>query len=224
MATQPDDGGIAEEYADALAAIGALRKALGPERPTNTTAAGRLLLTLAWLDQEIAAERLPIPVDRSHVSTVYYLTGSGELDAIPGVAPALERLYTVLQGHGVVKERHLPALADMVDRLLAEAGRCPDLDGAERAALDDLRRAATPLRAGQLPPGRRVQDYPFSGVDTPNLDACIPNFFSRYSELENALFERIRPLALRKPPLPAPRPGLPPVAPPLPPELADRLP
>lgn len=218
------DGDLAEEYADALSAIAALETALAGRTATNNTPDGRLLLTLAWLRQEIAAQRLPIPVDRSYVSTVYYLVGSGEVDHIPGVKQPLGELYVVLKGFGLVKERHRAGLIALIDGLLADTDRCDAVTSAEAAALTEFRDIAGILRAGNWPAWRGPADYPFSGVDSDGLEASIPDFFERYSEIEDAVFERIRPSPLRKPPLPAPVPGLPPVAPSLPDALAGDLP
>jgi hypothetical protein len=59
--------GIEEEYADALVAIDDMRTALGSQRLTNDTPEGRVLLNIQWVEQEIRAQRLPIPVDDSFV-------------------------------------------------------------------------------------------------------------------------------------------------------------
>ena len=94
--------GIEEEYAHALAAIAGLRLALGARPLTNDTPDGRVLLEVAWVEQEIKRQRLPIPVDASYAGTIYYLVGSNELLSLPGGVPdaagikdALGRLYRV---------------------------------------------------------------------------------------------------------------------------------
>lgn len=125
-------------------------------------------------------------------------------------------LYIVLRGIGLVKERHRAGLIALIDELLADARRCAQVTSAEYAALTEYREIADTLRSGQWPAMRDPADYPFSGVDSEQLKTCIPHFFRRYVEIENAVFERMRPASFRKPPLHAPIPGLPPVAPSLP--------
>ena len=117
----------------------------------------------------------------------------------------------------------MPALIVMIDDLLADAKGCDPLSSGEARALAEFATIAGALRDGSWPEARGVAHYPFSGVDTRNLKRCVAGFFGRYSEIENAVFERWRPTALRKPPLPAPVPGLADVAPPLPMHLADDL-
>lgn len=209
--------GIDEEYTDALDAVSKLRLVLGSHRSMNDTVEGRFLLELAWIEQEIAANRLPIPVHPSYVGTVNYLIGSGELNSVPGFQDPHKRLYRVLSGIGLMKQRHLPVLIAMIDDLLDDAARCPSLTGEERAALSDLNGLAQGLRdGGQWPVLRLPQEYPFTMIDTPHLDECVDNFFSREFEISASLFEGWRPRPARKSPLAPPVAGLPEQAPPLP--------
>ena len=211
--------GIEEEYADALLAIGYIRAALGPCPMTNSRPDGRLLLNLNWIEQEINAQRLPIPVDRSFVGTVFYLVGSGELDSLPDLRGDLEhplaRLSLVLNGTGLMKLRHLPVLVAMLDDLLEDARRCPStLSDAARATLADLEACRADLqRGGEWPKRRQPKDYPRA---TPDLRTCIDNLSNRLFMVNAPLFDGWRPNPAKKPPLPAPVPGLPLKAPPLP--------
>lgn len=209
-----DDGGIAEEYADALAAICALEKALAGRVPTNDTPDGRLLLTLAWLKQEIVAQRLPIPVE---ARTVFYLVGSGELNPIPGVKAPLHRLYLVLTGIGLIKPRHVPLLLSMIDDFYTDAQAIwSELPMEEREVMDDLhaRGAALRLKA-EWPMGNPLQRRQ-TGLANPVLERHIPDFNNRMTDITASLFEQWRPYAAKKPPLDPPHPGLPRNAPPEP--------
>ena len=218
--------GIEEEYADSLEAIAEIRQALKSRPLTNSTPDGRLLLNLRWIEQEIKARRLPVPVDRSFVGTVFYLVGSHELDGLPDlqgdVTGPLERLSLVLEGVGLMKARHLPVLIALMDDLLTDAQRCPpSLPDADRGTLADIAACRDDLKLGGWPKRRRPQDYP---RNSPGLSACIENSGNRLRMINGPLFEGWRPNPARKPPLPAPVPGLPLHAPPLPKELEGRLP
>ena len=221
--------GIEEEYADALAAIAGLREALGPRTLTNDTPEGRVSLEILWLEQEISRQRLPIPVDRSYAGTVYYLTGSGELNHIPNprvpeTEQALTRLYIVLQGIGLLKARHVPVVKSTIDDLTADARlHWNELTTAERAIVEDLEAQSNLLGDGGWPAYRRPGQR-FGSSDTPNLDALIERYFYRIRDVETSLFDGWRPIAARKPPLPAPVPGLAPQAPPLPDNLKSQIP
>ena len=219
--------GIEEEYADALRAITEIRHGLAPVKLTNDTPDGRLLLNIGWVEQEIRAGRLPIPVDRSFVETIHYLVGSGEVDHLASnrgeVAAPLAHLSRILNGTGLMKPRHLPVLISMMQDLVDDARRCPPtLTDAERATLADLAACLDYLRnGGAWPINRRPQDY---FRNSSSLAACIDNFGNRLRSVKVSLFAGWRPGPAQKPPLQAPIPGLPPRAAPLPPELANRLP
>jgi hypothetical protein len=223
--------GIEEEYADALAAIADLRRALGPRPLTNDTPDGRVLLEMAWIEQEIGRQQLPIPVDASYAGTIYYLTGSNELLSLPGGVPdtagvkdALGRLYRVLQGIGLIKQRHVPVLIAMIDDLCTDADKVRDqLDPEEREVIDDIRAQGEILKHGEWPPYRRPQDR-FFRYEAPNLNSLGLNYGNRAAGIAASLFDGWRPYPAKKPPLAAPVPGLPNKAPPLPAELEGRLP
>lgn len=209
-----DDGGIAEEYADALAAISALEKALAGRVPTNDTPDGRLLLTLAWLKSDILAQRLPIP---AAARTVFYLVGSGELKPIPGVKAPLHRLYLVMKGIGLIKPRHVPLLLSMIDDLYADAQAIwSELPIEEREVMDDLHARGAALRLkGEWPSANPLQRRQ-TGLANPVLECHVPDFDNRMTDITASLFEQWRPYDAKKPPLDPPHPGLPRNAPPEP--------
>ncbi len=216
--------GIEEEYADALAAIAEMRTALGSRRLTNDTPEGRLLLNINWVEQEIGTRRLPVPPDRSYIHTILYLVGSEELSSVEGLKNALAKLYLVLTGVGLMKQRHVPVLIAMMDDLLAETAKCSSVSSAERARMDEMASLADDLRrGGGWPKPRRPQDY-FSTPVSLDLEACVSNFANRARAIDSALFASWRPRPARKPALAAPVPGLPERAPPSPPELEGKLP
>jgi len=84
--------GIEEEYADALAAIDDIGLALGQQDLTSNTPEAAVLRNVLWVEQEIEARRLPVPVNASFVGTIVYLVGSNELAGAPGFQEALGRL------------------------------------------------------------------------------------------------------------------------------------
>lgn len=206
--------GIEEEYADALAAIRELRAVLGDRPLTNDMPDGRLLLEIAWIEQEIVAQRLPIPVE---AHTVFYLVGSGELNHIPGMKAPLHRLYLVLTGIGLIKPRHVPLLLSMIDDLYADAQAIwSELPMEEREVMDDLhaRGAALGLE-GEWPTANPLQRRQ-AGLANPVLEGHVPEFNNRMTDVTASLFEQWRPYAAKKPPLDPPHPGLPRNAPPEP--------
>ncbi|MCD2472822.1 hypothetical protein LQ948_16565 [Jiella sp. MQZ9-1] len=214
-----------------MAAITDLRRALGGERRlTNDTPDGRVLLEIAWIEQEIGRRRLPIPVPHSYAGTIYYVVGSGDLACVAdivdpdGLDDALGRLYLVLQGIGLLKPRHVPVLIAVIDDLCADADAVWDrLNSEEREIIDDIRAQGALLKAGGWPPYRQPQDC-FFRYKTPNIDALVDNFGNRAEDVSASLFERWRPYPAKKPPLAAPVPGLPAEAPPLPQALEGKLP
>ena len=216
--------GIEEEYADALEAIDDLRIALGPQPLTNHTPEGRVLLNVMWVEQEVRARRLPIPVDESFVATIYYLVGSNELGHVPGFEEALGRLWLVLKGYGLMKSRHVPVLVSMMDDFLADAAPGRPLDAEATALLADIRHEADDLRRGGPWPKSRPPAEQFSVLATASLKAGVENCSNRLRAIELPLFEAWRPRPARKPPLSAPVAGLQAQAPRLPSELEGRLP
>lgn len=212
--------GIEEEYADALAAIDDIALALGEQQLTNDTPEGRVLLNIQWVEQEIDAGRLPIPVDASFVGTIFYLVGSNELAGVPGFQKALGRLWLVLKGYGLIKPRHVPVLIAMVDDYVAEAAVCPDLSPDDIALIADLRAEADRLRQGGALRRAEPGEPSYSARSSDALDDCLAKGYSRLASISASLLEGWRPRPARKPPLAAPVPGLPPEAPILPEDAA----
>jgi hypothetical protein len=217
--------GIEEEYQDAMAAIADLRRALSGKVETNSTPEGRLLLELRWIAQEIDSRRLPIPVDKSFVGTVFYLIGSNELSGISGVEDPLGRLWLVLKGYGLMKARHVPVLIAMMEDFLQQAEPLrPRLTEREVDMLEDMRVQITDLkRGGAWPKPRRPQDN-YIARSRPTLQREVDHGFEKLRDISCSLFEGWRPRPAYKGPLAAPVPGLPREAPPLPAELANQLP
>jgi len=208
--------GIEEEYADALAAIDDIGLALGQQQLTNDTPEGRVLLNVLWVEQEIDARRLPIPVDPSFVGTIFYLVGSNELAGVPGFQEALGRLWLVLKGYGLIKPRHVPLLVSMIDDWIADAERCSDPQSEDRRLIADLRIEADRLRQGGEVRSRGSDERSYGARISDALDEQMDKGYLRLSAISASLLEGWRPRPARKPPLPAPLPGLPPEAPMLP--------
>ncbi|MGI4876213.1 MAG: hypothetical protein ACRYG4_01860 [Janthinobacterium lividum] len=216
--------GIEEEYADALTAIHDMQRALGPQRLTNHTPEGRVSMEIRWIEQEIVARRLPIPVDKSYVNTVDYLVGSNELADYTGFQPAIGRLTRVLDGIGLIKARHLPVVVAMIEEFLDDAAKIrSNLPESDRLILADLGRVAGQLHDGLMPAARRPQDT-FSALASDALEQGVHNGSNRLRSISMSLFGGRRPWPARKPPLPAPVAGLPERAPPLPSALEGKLP
>ena len=215
--------GIEEEYADALAAIHDAQRALGPQQMMTHMPERQILLELKWVEQEILARRLPIPVDQSYVNTIYYLVGSNELARYPGFQAAIGTLSKILDGTGLLKTRHYPMIAALIEEFLADADRIqPRLPDSDRSILNDLCSIANELRNGRMPAWRRPQDT-FSALATEALEQGVSNGANRLRSIDMPLFDNWRPRPARKPPLRAPVPGLPDRASSLPPEREGRL-
>lgn len=216
--------GITEEYQDALSAISDIYLALGPHELTNKTPEGRIIFDAKWVEQQIGARRLPIPLDQSWVGTIFYLVGSNELGNVPGFQDALGRLWLVLKGYGLMKARHLPVLISMMDDFIMDVNRLGGLDAGAEALVADIRAQADDLRMGGVWPKSRRPSQQFTVQSTAILRDRLPNCQNRLRAIQAPLFDGWRPRPARKPPLPAPVPGLPPTAPMLTPEVEARLP
>jgi len=214
--------GIEEEYADALAAIGSIRAALGERPLTNHTPDGRLLLDLSWFEQEIGRRRLPIPVGRTYAATVSALIAGCDLDSVPGLPVPLRHLSTVIDGVGLLKPRHYPPLLAMIDDLVTDARPLRSaLTEQERWLMDDMAEVGRGLANGSLALPIEYAAHPWydTEMERPTLDTGVPDFSNRFYDIAEAVFAEMRPAALRKPPLAAPVAGLPPEPLPLPPDL-----
>jgi hypothetical protein len=204
--------GIEEEYRDLIERIEKLEALLKPFGPSNETREGRMIYQLAWLRQEIEAERLPIPLDRKYWSTLGYLVGEGSLDYLGG-EKAMGELTTILSGEGLLKPRHWPIIVAMLEDFLefvqSHRASLPALDPIEERFLREAREIADDLVAGRITLPLKESNYlGWKGTyGTRHLDA-LPNFGNRQRGLQRALFDGIRPKVCRKGALPAPKPGL----------------
>ena len=197
--------GIDEEYADALTAISQARAALGPETRDNNSPEEQVLMSMERIEQQIRAGSLPIPADPGRVGVIFYLVGSNDLGNYPGFQHALGRLWLVLKGYGLMKQRHVPVLIAMMDDFIRDAEACPSVAGAQ-ALIADMRKEVDLLRGGGAwPRERRPQDQ-FMVQLPPGLNDCMDRGFSRVSDIDAALFEAWRPRPARKPPLAGPYP------------------
>jgi hypothetical protein len=218
--------GIEEEYQDALDAIEAIRNALGPTTLTNDRPDGRLLLNVMVIEQEIKAGRLPIPLDRSYTGTTDALVGHGDLDHVPGFELPLAKLYTILHGIGLFKERHRAVLLSMIDDFVHDAHQYYDtITQPERDLIDRFAAIRQDIAAGLTPPIGK--EYGLQGQQWPNRDELkrqVPDFLKRLFRISEVLDAAYRPLLARNGPLQPPVPGFATPAPVLPQGMRATLP
>jgi hypothetical protein len=218
--------GIEEEYQDALDAIEGIRNALGPTTLTNDRPDGRLLLNLMFIEQEIKAGRLPIPLDKSYTGTIDALIGHCDLDHVPGFRAFLDKVYLVLHGIGLFKERHRPVLLSLIDDFVHDARQYYDtITQPERDFIDRFEAVRNDIAAGLTPPiGKQ---YGLKGPQWPNRDELkrqFPDFLKHLFVISEILDSAFRPLPARKGPLQPPVPGFATTAPVLPPGMRSTLP
>lgn len=216
--------GIEEEYADAMERVTFLLDAFKHHPASNDTAHGRVVFQLHWLKQEIEAQRLPIPVNKSWIATLCYVVGSCEVDDTEEIAQALGELVRILQGPGLLKPRHFPVVVAQIEDLIADIHQFGDpLTEDEIKLVADLGEAASGLRSGQVIPPLEKNRVPHplrdALLNADRLEKVFPKhpdrrrFVLQSDFLEKPLFEGWRPYAAQKPFLPAPNPGLGPEAP-----------
>ena len=216
--------GIEEDYADAMERIIFLLEAFKHHPSSNDTAHGRVVYQLRWLKQEIEAQHLPIPVDKSWIGTLCYVVGSCEVDDTPEIAQALGELTRILQGPGLLKPRHFPVIVAQIEDLVADIHHFADpLTEDETKLVADLEETAAGIRSGhEIPPLERTRKrHPLRKalLDADRLEKVFPlppdkrEFFLRSYHLQLSLFSGWRPYVAEKPPMLAPKPGLPPEAP-----------
>jgi hypothetical protein len=202
--------GIEEEYLDALDRIHRLREILAAFPPSNGTPEGRMVFQLNWFQQEIEASRLPIPLPREHRATLTYLIGAGTLDYLPGSPRLMAELNKVLDGTGLLKQRHFPVVVAMIDDLIAlTRTRVTNLTPLDRRMLAELGQIRTMFQDGSAKPPLKESAYPAYKEDF-GADHLmkIPGLGQMQVDLYFVLFSGYRPPACKKPPLPAPNPGL----------------
>jgi hypothetical protein len=211
--------GIEEEYADAMERIIFLLDAFKEYPPANDNFFGRIVYQLLWLRQEIEAQRLPIPVDRSYIGTLTYLVGSGDVNKTQEIRLRLGELARILQGPGLIKPRHYPVVvAQIEDFIVLVTKHVPaaQLLPVEREALEQFATIAGKLLRGEIKLPVSKQDYPAWLKVSPLVhfdEPFIPNGGNETRRVTLPIFGGWRPYPTRKPPLPAPNPGLDPRAP-----------
>lgn len=204
--------GIEEEYEDLLERIDKLQILLKPFPASNDTREGRLVYLLAWLRQEINAQRLPVPLDRKYWGTLAYLIGEGSLDHLGG-EKAMGEIATILDGEGILKPRHWPVVVAMLDEFLAyiqlHLPNIGPLDRFETSFLNETRQIRDDLVAGRivLPLDKALYAGWARSSVTDHLHS-IPNFSNRRRSILLSVFANVRPKACQKSPLPAPNPGM----------------
>jgi hypothetical protein len=144
---------IEEEYAQALPRVRFLLEAFRGHDPSNNTAHGRMVYQLRWLERELVARRVPIPLDRGWIATLCYLVGSGEVDDSKEIADAMGDLTLILEGPGLLKPRHTPVVLSMLEDLIAAMHRYGDpLLPSEQELVEELSAVAAGMRAGAIIP------------------------------------------------------------------------
>jgi hypothetical protein len=202
--------GIEEEYADALARIRQLREILAQFPPSNDTFEGRMVFQLNWLEQEIDAQRLPIPLAPEHRATLTYLIAEGSLDYLPGTIRAMSDLNEILDGTGLLKQRQFPVVVAMIDELVALVrAHIKPLIPLDQEMFSELSSIRAAFEDGSARPPLEKAAYPASKQSfRSDRLAKIPGFRQMGISLSFVLFEGSRPPACKKPPFPAPNPGL----------------
>jgi hypothetical protein len=93
--------------------------ALKPFPETNDKPEGRVMLILRWFKQEIEAVGYRFRQIQSIWGTLKYIVADGTPNYIPGVEQPLAELTSILEGHGLIKPRHYPAMISQIDDMLA---------------------------------------------------------------------------------------------------------
>ena len=211
--------GIEEEYADAMERIIFLLDAFKAHPPANDNFYGRIVYQLLWLKQEIEAQRLPIPVDRSYIGTLTYVIGDHSVSETPEIHKKLGELDTILEGPGLIKSRHYPVVVAQIEDFIALVTKhvpAAKLLPVEREALEQFADIAEKLRRSEIELPVSKKDYP-AWLDPIQLihfnNPHVPNGGNERTRVALPVFGGWRPYPAEKPPLPAPKPGLDPRAP-----------
>ncbi|GAA5263975.1 hypothetical protein ACOSOMT5_P0395 [Acidiphilium sp. MT5] len=215
---------IEEEYAQALPRVRFLLEAFRGHDPSNNTAHGRMVYQLRWLERELVARRVPIPLDRRWIGTLCYLVGSGEVDDSKEIATSMGELTRILQGPGLLKPRHTPVVLSMLDDLIAAMRRYGDpLLLSEQELVEELSAVAAGMRAGAIIPpiggGMNLPPLKKKMLEAKRFKGVFPahpspeNYLQVFFNLSKPLFGGWCPYPAKKPPLSAPVPGLDPSPP-----------
>jgi len=210
---------IEEEYAGALPRIAFLIEAFKDHPPSNDSPYGRMIYQLRWLDREIRARRLPIPVDRGWIATLAYLVGSGEVDDTKEIQTAMGELVRILQGPGLLKPRHTPVVLSLLDDLIADMHRYGDpLEPSEVELVAELSEVAEGIRSGTIVPpiggGANLPPLKKRMINANRLKKLFPplkekdDYIATRRNLTLPLFHGWCPFVAAKHPLAAPVPGL----------------
>ncbi|HEX8240414.1 MAG TPA: hypothetical protein VF574_11810 [Allosphingosinicella sp.] len=143
---------IGRYYAQIDRRADALIELLRDHPVTNATAEGRVRGIAEWLKRELAARRVPIPLDRSYWGLIPMLIGSHDLDHIPGSHRLLTELRMLLDGEGILDQprddREVGRLLGLfVDSYLRRSERPRRI---ELAVMEDLQDKVHELEAGTL--------------------------------------------------------------------------
>ena len=201
--------GIEEEYADILERLDVIDKALKDHEPSNDTPEGRMLALSRWLRQEIAAERLPIPLDKRWWGTMAYMLVDGVLSHY-GIEGAMGNLTNIFDGFGMVKKRHYPVVAAMIDDFLAlVAEKVRNYSDLERKILAESREIRDRLLAGELDLPLDKKEFPGWAREYATENFILVQEVSRAAGgLSWIMFSGVRPQVCRKGPLKPRNPGL----------------
>ncbi len=200
-----------EARADALAGL------LSDHPVANATAEGRVRGIAEWLKRELAARRVPIPLDRSYWGLIPMLIGSHDLDHIPGSHRLLAELRMLLDGEGILEQprddRETARLLGLfVDAYLRGSERP---SRTELAVMEDLQQKVRELEAGTL---ALPLDYESFEARFPSAEWFGPldqddDLADSWLDLSPTLFTGRRPPTAGPVRFDAPVPGLPPRAP-----------
>ncbi len=215
---------IEEEYAAALPRVRFLLEAFKGYEPSNNTAHGRIIYHLRWLERELVARRVPIPLNRGWIGTLCYLVGSGEVDDTREIAKAMGELTRILRGPGLLKPRHTTVVLSMLEDNIAALHHYGDpLQPLEQELVDELSAVAAGIRAGTIIPpiggGMNLPPLRKKMLKAERFETLFPpltardNYLTVSNHLSRPLFHGFCPYPAKKPPLPAPVPGLDPTPP-----------
>ncbi|MCQ8279492.1 hypothetical protein NFI95_13685 [Acetobacteraceae bacterium KSS8] len=209
-------GDIDEEYDDLKPRIAFLLNLWKAHAPRNDDPYGRMVYFLLWLRQEVEARRIPIPLDRSYLGTIKYLTGSGEVRDSDDVSRAMGEIIEILEGRGLIKKRHYPLLVSLMDDFIAKVrNNRPGLEQTD-SFFREYCEIRDQIAAGALKPPLEPtsEQNRFDFASGKSLASVLPGESAPDYQLEVELIRTVlpltgsRPYQARKPPMPAPNPGL----------------
>ncbi|MBS0979200.1 hypothetical protein [Acetobacter thailandicus] len=209
-------GDIDEEYADLMKRITFLLDLWHDKPASNNDPYGRMVYFLLWLRQEVQARRIPIPLDRSYLGTLKYLTGSGDVRDSDDVGRAMGEMIEILQGRGLIKPRHYPLLVSLMDDFIAAVEKNRPGLAETDAFFREYCQKRDDIVAGTLKPPieptkeRNRFDFASAKSLAPVLPGETEHNYELSVQMDRTTYPLIgyRPFQARKPPMPAPVPGL----------------